>query len=57
MTEASPEEITAGSGEDARRIAVLSRPGGEPGIFWLGGFASVGAVLAGQHYQWVEGRR
>ena len=40
MTEASPEEITAGSGEDARRIAVLSRPGGEPGIFWLGGFAS-----------------
>jgi len=40
MTEASPEEITVGSGEDARRIAVLRRPGGAPGIFWLGGFAS-----------------
>ena len=40
MSEAKPEEITVGSGDDARRIAILARAGDEPGLFWLGGFAS-----------------
>jgi len=32
--------ITVGDGAAAREIAILSRPGGGPGLFWLGGFAS-----------------
>jgi len=32
--------ITVGDGAAAREIAILARPGGEPGLFWLGGFAS-----------------
>ncbi|MEQ8695877.1 MAG: alpha/beta hydrolase [Bauldia litoralis] len=40
MSETPPETLTVGDGDDARRIAVLARPGGSPGLFWLGGFAS-----------------
>lgn len=29
-----------GSDQDAREIAVAKRPGGNPGLFWLGGFKS-----------------
>lgn len=32
--------IEVGSGNSARRIAVRARQGGEPGLFWLGGFNS-----------------
>src|SRR5665213_127172 len=32
--------LRVGLGESAREIAVLSRSGGPPGIFWLGGFGS-----------------
>lgn len=32
--------IEVGSASEARRIAVLRRPGSGPGIFWLGGFRS-----------------
>jgi pimeloyl-ACP methyl ester carboxylesterase len=34
------KHLTVGEGEDAREIAVLSRRGKAPGIFWLGGFRS-----------------
>jgi len=34
------EQIAIGEGCAARRIAVLSRPGREPGVVWLGGFMS-----------------
>lgn len=40
MTDLSNQKIETGAGSDARRIAVLSRPGGEPGLFWLGGYRS-----------------
>jgi len=32
--------IEIGDGAEARRIAVLSRPGAQPGLFWLGGYRS-----------------
>eukprot|EP00873_Tetraselmis_striata_P032141 jgi/Tetstr1/452405/TSEL_039441.t1 len=32
--------LTVGHGDDAREIATLRRPGGTPGLFWLGGFKS-----------------
>src|SRR3954468_7727258 len=32
--------IEVGSGDDARRLAVLSRSGSGPAVIWLGGFAS-----------------
>src|ERR1700739_2802822 len=32
--------IEVGSGNSARRIAVRDRKGGQPGLFWLGGFNS-----------------
>ena len=38
--EAGPAFIEVGSGNSARRIAVRARKGGEPGLFWLGGFNS-----------------
>ena len=38
--DAIQSRLTVGTGEAAREIAVLSRPGREPGIFWLGGFKS-----------------
>jgi pimeloyl-ACP methyl ester carboxylesterase len=43
MNEASGETLVfvdVGMGAEARRIAVRPRPGGGPGLFWLGGFAS-----------------
>lgn len=36
----TPEILVVGSGDAARDIAVLSRPGSAPGLFWLGGFRS-----------------
>jgi pimeloyl-ACP methyl ester carboxylesterase len=35
-----PSFIEVGRGDSARRIAVRSRTGREPGLFWLGGFNS-----------------
>jgi pimeloyl-ACP methyl ester carboxylesterase len=32
--------LSVGQGEDARDIAILSRPGTAPGLVWLGGFMS-----------------
>src|SRR5260370_39311961 len=32
--------LAVGTGEAARPIAVRQRPGGAPGLFWLGGFKS-----------------
>ena len=40
MTEALAQHLTVGEGAAARPIAMLSRPGGAPGLFWLGGFRS-----------------
>src|ERR1700694_1807955 len=36
----APAFIEVGKGGTARRIAVRARPGGAPGLFWLGGFNS-----------------
>jgi pimeloyl-ACP methyl ester carboxylesterase len=36
----SSEHILVGEGTEKREIAVLRRPGGSPGLFWLGGFKS-----------------
>ena len=33
-------KLTVGSGAAAREIAMLKRPGGPPGLFWLGGYRS-----------------
>ena len=38
--ETEPAFIEVGSGNSARRIAVRARKGGQPGLFWLGGFNS-----------------
>ncbi len=38
--ETAPVVIEVGSGNSARRIAVRARKGGQPGLFWLGGFNS-----------------
>ena len=40
MNEIEAETLGVGQGAAARDIAVLRRPGAEPGLFWLGGFAS-----------------
>ncbi|MEO8883973.1 MAG: alpha/beta hydrolase [Devosia sp.] len=40
MPEIVAGSIEVGIGAEARRIAMLSRPGGNPGLFWLGGFRS-----------------
>jgi YD repeat-containing protein len=40
MNEIRAESVQVGDGADAREIAVLTRPGTGPGVFWLGGFAS-----------------
>ena len=40
MSDASGERLVVGDGSAAREIAILIRPGGNPGLFWLGGFAS-----------------
>src|SRR5580700_2422987 len=34
------KSVAVGTGEAARPIAVRQRPGGAPGLFWLGGFKS-----------------
>src|SRR4030081_2591474 len=34
------KSLTVGTGPAARPIAVRQRPGGAPGLFWLGGFKS-----------------
>src|SRR6202163_3181220 len=34
------KSLTVGTGQAARPIAVRQRPGGPPGLFWLGGFKS-----------------
>jgi pimeloyl-ACP methyl ester carboxylesterase len=34
------KSLTVGTGQAARRIAVRQRPGGSPGLLWLGGFKS-----------------
>jgi pimeloyl-ACP methyl ester carboxylesterase len=34
------KSVTVGTGEAVRPIAVRQRPGGAPGLFWLGGFKS-----------------
>ena len=40
MPEAGFATMTVGRDADSREIAVLSRPGAGPGLFWLGGFNS-----------------
>jgi len=40
MTDARAQRLTIGKGMASRSIAVLSRPGRAPGLFWLGGFRS-----------------
>jgi pimeloyl-ACP methyl ester carboxylesterase len=40
MTEPSLRRERVGSGEQGRDIAVLQRPGGTPGLFWLSGYRS-----------------
>jgi pimeloyl-ACP methyl ester carboxylesterase len=40
MSEARSATVEVGNGGETRRIAVLSRAGAEPGLLWLGGFAS-----------------
>jgi pimeloyl-ACP methyl ester carboxylesterase len=40
MSEVAITSIDIGTGAAARRIAVRSRAGGSPGLFWLGGFKS-----------------
>src|ERR1700759_2160837 len=38
--ETKPDFIEVGGGNSARRIVVRARKGGQPGLFWLGGFKS-----------------
>ncbi len=40
MSEAQRHDIEVGEGAEARRIAVLARPGAGPAIVWLGGYYS-----------------
>jgi len=40
MGELSETTMTVGDGAAARRLALLVRSGGAPGLFWLGGFRS-----------------
>ncbi len=40
MAEIIPSRLTVGAGAEARSIAVETRAGNTPGIFWLGGFRS-----------------
>ena len=40
MDESTLEMVPIGNGDGARAIAVSHRPGGQPGLFWLGGFRS-----------------
>jgi pimeloyl-ACP methyl ester carboxylesterase len=40
MTDPESHRLGVGNGPAAREIAILQRPGGSPGLFWLGGFRS-----------------
>jgi len=40
MNDIRAESVQVGDGAGARSVAVLTRPGAGPGVFWLGGFAS-----------------
>jgi alpha-beta hydrolase superfamily lysophospholipase len=40
MSGVEDDEVIVGEGDDSRRIAILRRAGGAPGLFWMGGFAS-----------------
>jgi pimeloyl-ACP methyl ester carboxylesterase len=40
MSRVGLKHLNVGAGEAARPIAVLTRPGRAPGVFWLGGFRS-----------------
>jgi pimeloyl-ACP methyl ester carboxylesterase len=40
MPDSPSKVLSVGTGQDARAIAVRVRPGGVPGLFWLGGFRS-----------------
>jgi len=40
MDDTCLKSLTVGTGPAARLIAVRARPGGAPGLFWLGGFKS-----------------
>jgi pimeloyl-ACP methyl ester carboxylesterase len=40
MEASKAQQTTVGSGATARNIAVLCRPGGAPGLFWLSGYTS-----------------
>ncbi len=40
MSSSTPFQLSVGSGEAARQIAVEQRKGAAPGLFWLGGFRS-----------------
>jgi pimeloyl-ACP methyl ester carboxylesterase len=40
MNQSAQRRVSVGSGGAARDVAVLSRTGGPPGVFWLGGFRS-----------------
>lgn len=53
MPETAPEFLDVGSGAAARRIAVRSRPGAAPGLFWLGGFKSDMKGKASALDQWA----
>src|SRR5215213_10797976 len=47
--------LNVGTGEAARRIAVLVRPGAGPTVFWLGGFRSdMRATKAEALDRWAE---
>jgi len=40
MSDSCLKSLDVGTGSASRRIAVRARPGGAPGLFWLGGFKS-----------------
>jgi pimeloyl-ACP methyl ester carboxylesterase len=40
MSEFCPKYLSLGTESDVRRIAIRNQEGGEPGLFWLGGFKS-----------------
>jgi len=40
MTSSEPQFLDVGLAGEARRIAVLAKPGNAPGLFWLSGFKS-----------------
>src|SRR6202048_4522875 len=56
-SEPEPTFIEVGKEGSARRVAVRARPGGGPGLFWLGGFNSdMRGTKALALDQWAAGR-